>query len=203
MTGIYDICHAAGGMSKFEWERDPKRLGFILARYKFVAKMLEGKTNVLEVGCADGFCSRIVRQHVGRLTAIDVDARSILEAKARASKAWPIEFYCYDIVADGPMLGYDAVYALDVFEHIADEGRLLSNLRECAPVVVVGTPSLESQTHASELSRRGHVNCKSGQDLRRSMLAHWSNVFLFGMNDETLHTGFPPMAHYLLAVGVG
>jgi hypothetical protein len=29
---------------------------------------------------------------------------------------------------------------------------------------------------------------------------HFSNVFMFGMNDETLHTGYGPMCHYRLAV---
>ena len=28
---------------------------FMLARYKFVSKMLAGKSNVMEVGCSDGF----------------------------------------------------------------------------------------------------------------------------------------------------
>ncbi len=29
---------------------DPKHLAFVLSRYKFVAKMLEGRSSVLEVG---------------------------------------------------------------------------------------------------------------------------------------------------------
>lgn len=27
--------------------------------------------------------------------------------------------------------------------------------------------------------------------------------FLFSMNDEVVHTGYYPMAHYLIAVGIG
>jgi hypothetical protein len=34
------------------------------------------------------------------------------------------------------------------------------------------------------------------------MLRHWKHVFIFGMNDETLHTGFGPMCHYIIAMGV-
>jgi hypothetical protein len=33
------------------WHSDPRLLLFSLSRYKFVAKMLSGKKNVLEVGC--------------------------------------------------------------------------------------------------------------------------------------------------------
>ena len=46
------------------WTVDPKCLLFSLSRYKFVSKLLSGETNVLEVGCGDGFYSRIVAQTV-------------------------------------------------------------------------------------------------------------------------------------------
>ncbi len=58
-------------------------------------------------------------------------------------------------------------------------------------------PSLESQAYASEASRVGHVNCKTGQELKTNALKYFTNVFLFSMNDETLHIGFPQMSHYI------
>ncbi|MFN7264275.1 MAG: hypothetical protein ACK5T5_05005, partial [Phenylobacterium sp.] len=61
----------------------------------------------------------------------------------------------------------------------------------------------ESQVYASEISKAGHVNCKTGEDLRAFMLKFFSNVFLFSMNDEVVHTGYAPMAHYLFAIGCG
>ena len=36
------------------WTENPKQMLFILARYKFVAKMFSGLEQVLEVGCGDG-----------------------------------------------------------------------------------------------------------------------------------------------------
>jgi len=51
-----------GLMSSQVWRDDPRRLLFVLARYKFVAKMFAGMKKVLEVGCADAFGTRIVRQ---------------------------------------------------------------------------------------------------------------------------------------------
>lgn len=207
MSGIYDGCHLVGGMTADYWERDPKRLAFVLARYKFVARMLEGKGRVLEVGCADGFGSRIVRQHVGELWAIDIDEKSIKEAEQASTEQWPINFLVQDIMAcqgSARFSKFDAVYCLDVLEHIASamEDAFLGKLRESAPVAVIGMPSLESQAHASELSRAGHVNCKTGPDLKSALERHWKNVFLFGMNDETLHTGFAPMCHYRIALAV-
>ena len=67
-------------------------------------------------------------------------------------------------------------------------------------VLIIGMPSLESQAHASPPSRAGHINCKRGPDLKALMERHFHNVFMFSMNDEVVHTGFSPMAHYLLAL---
>jgi hypothetical protein len=45
------------------------------------------------------------------------------------------------------------------------------------------------------------VNCKTGGELRALLNQFFHNVFLFSMNDEVVHTGFTPMAQYLLASG--
>jgi hypothetical protein len=68
---------------------------------------------------------------------------------------------------------------------------------------VIGSPSLQSQVYASEGSKAGHVNCKDGREFRKVMERYFENVFLFSMNDEVVHTGFAPMAHYLFALCVG
>jgi 2-polyprenyl-3-methyl-5-hydroxy-6-metoxy-1,4-benzoquinol methylase len=169
---------------------------FTLARYKFVAKMLDSYDYVLEVGCGNGFGTRIVAQAVKHLTATDPDV-------SQTEKADGVAYINADILKGPPSTCFDAVYCLDVFEHIADEKTLLTNLRACAPVCIIGTPSRESQAYASVNSRRDHVNCKSGEELRTSCLRYWKRVFMFGMNDETLHTGFMPMSHYLFALCIG
>jgi hypothetical protein len=67
-------------------------------------------------------------------------------------------------------------------------------------VLIIGTPSLESQKYASPGSIAGHVNCKNGDELKQVLSEFFGNVFVFSMNDETVHTGFYPMAHYLFAL---
>lgn len=66
-----------------------------------------------------------------------------------------------------------------------------------------GMPSLESQVYASHLSKLEHVNCKRGEELKACCLKYFNHCFVFSMNDEVVHTGFYPMAHYLLALCVG
>lgn len=192
-----------GAMSAYRWEQDPKMILFMLARYKFVAKMLAGYSKVLEVGCADGFGSRIVRQAVGSLTALDIDGQMIEDAKAKANPKWDILYLMGDMTAVKENR-FEALYCLDVLEHVlpSEEGIFMSMARELAPVAIVGMPSLESQPYASPFSRENHVNCKTEDQLRNLMLKHYRRVFMFGMNDEVVHTGFGPMCQYRFALGV-
>jgi 2-polyprenyl-3-methyl-5-hydroxy-6-metoxy-1,4-benzoquinol methylase len=194
-----------GLMTNQGWHDDPKRLVFTLARYKFVAKMLAGRRNVVEIGCADAFGTRIVQQAVGKITAIDFDPVFIEDVKERMNPRWSFEALVHDILS-GPLSGnFDAAYALDVLEHI-DVNREDDFLRNVVKslnltgIAIVGMPSLESQAYASSYSKAGHVNCKSGDALRRTLERHFHTVFVFSMNDEVVHTGFYPMANYLLGV---
>lgn len=162
---------------------DPKHLLFTLARYKFVSKCFAGFNNVLEIGCGNEFGSAVVKQTVVNLESTDIDS--------------------FDITKD-VREGYDGVFCLDVIEHIDKSqcGEALFNLSSCAPVCIIGTPSLESQKYASQRSIEGHVNCMSGETLRAACHGYWKHVFMFSMNDEVLHTGFLPMSHYLIALCV-
>lgn len=197
-----------GLMTSWAWYDDPKRLTFMFARYKFVSKMFDGVKNVLEVGCGDGIGTRIVRQSVGAMTAIDFDRNFIDSANEVQSDRWPIIFKMHDML-NGPVEGeYDGIYSLDVLEHIRkeDEQRFISNM--IAPlkshgVVIIGMPSLASQAHASAHSRIGHVNCKDQPEFKKLLQDYFQNVFMFSMNDEIVHTGYFAMSHYNLALCVG
>ena len=194
-----------GLRSSHSWHNDPKHLLFRLSRYKFVAKMLSGSEHVLEIGCGDAFGTRLVQQEVRALSATDFDEVFLQDVKERMVDRWRFRVFAHDLLA-GPISGtYDGIFALDVLEHIKaeDEHTFLRNA--LAPltrhgVAIIGIPSLESQVHASPTSRAGHVNCKSMPDLKKTMQRYFHNVFMFSMNDEVVHTGFHPMAHYVIAL---
>ena len=197
-----------GLMVNQSWNQDPKRILFTLARYKFVAQMLAGKRRVLEVGCADAFGTRLVQQTVASVTAVDFDPVFIEDIAARSDPLWPMVSFVHDML-DGPVPGrFDAVFSLDVLEHISPEQEdlFLKNVLRSLDyngTAIFGMPSLESQEYASPMSRAGHVNCKSGEELKRLLNCYFHNVFVFSMNDEVIHTGFFPMAHYLIALCCG
>ena len=194
-----------GLMSSQSWYDDPRRLGFMLARYKFVSKMFAGFDSALEVGCGDGFGARIVRQEVKRLTAVDFDPEFVADAKAHMRPRWRFEVKVHDMLK-GPVPGlFRGIYALDVLEHIrpGHEHAFLANMvKSLAPhgSMIIGMPSLESQAYASPQSKAGHVNCQTQAQLRATMARHFRNVFMFTMNDEVLGTGYAKMAHYLFAL---
>jgi len=189
-----------GDMHAASFKTDPKHLGFVLARYTFVAKMIAGANFALDVGCGDGTGARIVKPVVGTLIGIDREDQP----------DYPGVFHKWDIVNDVPGGGiqFEAVFALDFLEHIDPEieivviDNMIRNLWKRG-TCIIGMPSKESQPYASELSRKHHVNCKTEDGLRTTMHRHFVNVFMFGMNDATLHTGFGPMCHYRLALCTG
>jgi SAM-dependent methyltransferase len=187
---------------------DPRRFGFMLARHKFVAKMCSGFGRVLEIGCQEGLGSIVVSQEVKKLVSVDYYRPHLENAVNRlGGRLKNVEFRGHDIL-DGPIKEqFDGAFSMDVLEHIdpAQEGTFMKNIADSLQakgVFVVGSPSLESQAYASPGSRTGHINCKSGEDLRKLAAQYYDHVFMFGMNDEVLHTGFLPMAHYLIALCV-
>jgi 2-polyprenyl-3-methyl-5-hydroxy-6-metoxy-1,4-benzoquinol methylase len=197
-----------GLLKSREWIEDPRRFLFSQSRYKFVSKMLSGRSNALEIGCGDAFNAPIVMQEVERLTVTDFDEEFIADAAARRPPEYPYVVHVHNFL-DGPLTPlnerFDAAYALDVLEHIdaAEERRFLDNIVACLTpeaVMIVGMPSFESQVYASPGSKAGHINCKTAPDLKALMGEHFHSVFMFSMNDEVVHTGYHKIAHYIIAL---
>jgi 2-polyprenyl-3-methyl-5-hydroxy-6-metoxy-1,4-benzoquinol methylase len=192
------------------WRHDPRHLGFLLARYKFVAKMLSQQKRVLEIGCGDATGTPIVLQTVGSIHGIDFEPIVLEDARKRFEheKITNASFAVHDIVEMPVADTFDAAFALDVIEHIppSKELRFIANTARSLSqhgVAILGTPNVTASAHASAASKAGHVNLKSAETLRNLLTYSFHTVFIFSMNDEIVHTGFYPMAQYLLGVGVG
>jgi hypothetical protein len=148
------------------------------------------------------------QQTVNKLTISDFDPVFIEDARRRDDPDWPIEYLLHDMTKEPTDRKYNAIYSVDVLEHInqKDEDTFLSNIcKSLKPdgTAIIGIPSIESQQYASPASKAGHVNCKTGADFKGFMSGYFHHVFLFSMNDEVVHTGFDKMAHYLFCVCCG
>lgn len=197
-----------GPWTSYSLLEDPKHMSFVLARYKFVAKMLRQGGRTLEVGCGDGFGAPIVKQHSGEYMGVDVDSRLIDDNNQRlASRISGMSFKLQDITEDNAKsLGkFDTVFSVDVLEHLdADKERPFLessiNLLNETGIYICGTPSAYSAEYATERSRIQHINLKTAPQKKELLEQYFNYVWIFSMNDEVVHTGFYPMAHYLFAL---
>jgi len=197
-----------GPWTSYSLLHDPKHMCFVLARYKFCAKMMEGKESILEIGCGDGFGIPIIAQSAKNVLGIDVDNRLISGNRQRLKKIKNIEFQKIDISKTVPKKKFDAAFSIDVIEHLDPqlERPFMKNICKCLKkdgVCIIGTPNKDANRYATPRSAIQHINLKTHKTLRKLMGDYYKNVFVFSMNDEIVHTGYGPMAHYLFAVGVG
>ncbi len=190
----------------YNFRNDPKRLAFVLSRYKFAAKMIGKANSVLEMGCSDGIGASILAENAQKYLGIDLDAPAIEAARYNFGKT-KHEFHTDDFM--GKVYGqFDGVVSLDVVEHILaiHENEYFDTLHKnltAHGVCVVGTPNITSDCYASLGSKMGHVNLFSQERLQETLGKYFAHVFPFGMNDEVVHTGFAPMSHYLICVCCG
>ena len=96
---------------------------------------------------------------------------------------------------------------LDVLEHIPvkKEKVFLKNILKSLKkegIFIIGIPSLEFQAFSRPKHISGHINCKTSNELKKTLNSYFHNVIIFSMNDEMVHTGFEKMSCYLFALCV-
>jgi hypothetical protein len=197
-----------GSMATDRWPSDSKLLGVTLSRYKFVSKMFANFDSVLEIRAADAWYSRVVFNEVQKVTLSDFDKIWLDDFESQEIyRESGTEYLVHNFVDSKLNKVFEGVYALDVLEHThpSEQGSFLSNIYSSLTpygVAIFGMPSTESQVYASAGSKAGHVNCQSGEELKKNPKEYFQDVFIFSMSNEVVHTGFTPMAHYLLALCV-
>ena len=187
---------------------DPKHLGFVLARYKFASKMMREGGKTLEVGCGDGIGAPVLGAASSEYLGIDVDDRLISDNASRLKKIENLEFAKIDVTTFESTNEYDNVVHIDVLEHLDAEletafiAKSVQALKSDG-IYVCGSPSKYSEAYASPQSALQHINLKTAPAMKALFEPYFNYVWIFSMNDEMVHTGYHPMAHYLFAVCAG
>ena len=203
-----------GPWTSYSMKTDPKHLCFVLSRYKFCAKLLERpeKLDVLEVGCGDGIGLPILASAARNVYAADWDKRLLMDNQERMNFLKNVQYKEVDFNVEtcDDLGNIDAVVLIDVIEHLApdSESEFMDHVIHCITdkqtgFMIIGTPNITASEYASPQSKVQHCNLKSMESLRSLMAERFYNVFMFGQNDEVVHTGYAPMCHYIWALGVG
>ena len=186
-------------------KNSPRHILFTLSRYKFAARMLpqDHLVRVLEFGCSEGIGTLMLGERGHTVTAVDADAQAIAHAQRVLIK--PNLTFLNDNFIGRKFGIFDAVVSLDVIEHIDQqyETAFMETIKDnLTPegLCIIGTPNDSASQYASKASQIGHVNMFMAERLNDLLRKHFIHVFMFGMNDEMVHTGFYPMCHYLMAV---
>lgn len=189
----------------------PRHLVFVFSRYKFAAKLLSSKSKgrVLELGCGEGIGSLILAEEGHCIVGVDSDKDAIDYARKNLENHSKFDLsYFHGDITNMKIGLFDAAVSLDVIEHIPreDEEKFVRSIYEHLNddgFCLVGTPNITAHKYASEMSKRGHINLYDAERLRDLLRKFFKNVFIFGMNDEVVHTGFHPMCHYIVALACG
>jgi 2-polyprenyl-3-methyl-5-hydroxy-6-metoxy-1,4-benzoquinol methylase len=189
----------------YQFTHTPRRILYSMSYYKFASKMIGKAQKVLDVGCGEGLGTWLLAVECGKAKGIDFDEMAIEIGK----KNWHdprISFECINFL-DIKEKQVDAIVNFDVIEHIIPEHVhcFFQKIASCLTdngITIIGTPNITSDQYANPLTRAGHVNLYSGERLLKEMKQYFRYVFIFGANDEVIHTGFLPMAQYLIAIGV-
>lgn len=192
---------------------DIKHLLFALSRYKFASKMLENKSEIelLELGCNEGIGTYFFQQNgvCKNIVGVDLDTDAIKWAKDNIAihnceNKINVSFI-EDNFINKKYGDFDAIVSLDVIEHIDKKyesdfiNTLDINLKK-EGIAIIGTPNKLMDSYASEASKVGHINLYNQKTLYNLLSQKFHNVFIFGMNDEVVHTGFYPMSCYIMAL---
>jgi 2-polyprenyl-3-methyl-5-hydroxy-6-metoxy-1,4-benzoquinol methylase len=150
------------------------------SRYRFVGEAVAGKST-LDVGCGDGYGTYYLAQHARQAIGIDLSA----EAIANAGRRYRRSNLSY-LVMNGIRLGFpagcfEAVCALEIFEHVASADDLLAEtyrLLKPQGVFYVSTPNVESYVATGR--NPWHVKEYTYREFHTSLARHFSQVEIYG-----------------------
>ena len=180
-----------------------------LARFKFPARMLGPKDDVLDLGCGRGYGTYFYSSMTeGRVIGVDYFT-DITQVRSQISRP-NLQYIEEDLRKPSEKLlalRHDAIISVDVIEHFSREGgtaiiEQFSNTLNPGGMMILGTPNRRSAEWRSEQSKKVHIHEYEPEELREVCDRYFKRTFLFSMNDEIVHTGFSKLAWFFYIVAV-
>lgn len=156
-----------------------------IATYRYAEQFTKDK-RVLDYGCGSGYGSAQIARTSDRVTAVDVAADAVEYARARFGRS-NLDFQQIDPSRPLPFAdaSFDVVLSFQVFEHVRDTARYLSEIRRVlAPggKLVLVTP--DRSTRLLPFQRpwnRWHLHEYAAGELARELSRHFGNVKMLRM----------------------
>lgn len=152
--------------------------------YERAVEECHGK-RVLDVGCNNGYGSRIIAEVAESVVGVDVSSNSIERAKAKFPRG-NLRF----LLIDGKTLpfesrDFDVVTCFQVIEHLDEPGLFLDGLRRVLRpmgLAVFSTPNSQIRLEPGMRPwNRFHVREYSAEELRSLLESHFASVDVFGL----------------------
>jgi ubiquinone/menaquinone biosynthesis C-methylase UbiE len=153
--------------------------------YEFALTKLSSEDNLLEVGCGEGYGTKMISSNVKKIVGLDVDSDLIVYASEKYSSENCIYQY-YDgkkIPFDNNT--FDAAISFQVIEHIDDDRNYISEINR-----VLKPPGIFILTTPNRLTRlkdrqrpynKYHVREYSPQQLEQLLMIFYSKVTVLGI----------------------
>lgn len=158
-----------------------------IAAYKFCSTFAKRK-RILEIGCGDGYGTRLLARTALRIIGIDKDADPIRIARLQAKRSGfqNISFRSMDAV-NLPTIGrFQVIVSLQVIEHIHDlDGYLKSMLNNLSRngKVIISTPNRELRLLPGQRPwNEFHVREFDAARLRNLLEKYFRHVTLYGLH---------------------
>jgi hypothetical protein len=186
--------------------RDPVTLTRSLARYRFVAGLLESRHDVAEYGRPETLGADMMVGAVKRLTVYGPEAAALDELRRQLPVDAPCGVHVHDILSGPLPRRHDSIYCLDAIEHVSrsDEDAFVRNLSDSLSrnhdILVVGSRSAEENDQASARRSDEARFPRSALELKALFGRYFHVVFTFSMIEQAVHPGTHRAADYVLAI---
>jgi 2-polyprenyl-3-methyl-5-hydroxy-6-metoxy-1,4-benzoquinol methylase len=145
------VCDEKERQDSFPWERSKFHTDYnaVLAHYKVLSCLDHAKgDSLLDLACGDGMMTAMFAQHFKRVVGVDASGAHVQEARERLPQARFFESLIEDFDLDEK---FDAVFLLDILEHVVDP---VAVLKKAASYLNTGGTLIAHVPNAQAVNRR-------------------------------------------------
>jgi hypothetical protein len=185
---------------------DPIALSHTLARYRFVARLLDSRHDVAEYGRPAALGTDMMFRAVKKLAVYSPNTAALDDVRRQLPRDAMYEARLHNILVAPLPKPHDSIYCLDAIEYVSrsDEDNFIRNLCDSLSrnqdILVVGSRATTEKYRTSAGESEVGFFPRSAAELKALFERFFNVVFVFSMIEEVMHPGAHPAADYALAV---